>query len=196
MAPDMGRRELALARLNPRSAFEIADMVAGGPAASTLMGRAPKEATREVGLEVDEAPEGGPRSKIAKISARAGSLDRIQRFGATAGRANGIRSREPSFKAVGSGIRFWGNFCELTAREHFSPSDEEVLAWSAYFSAGRTFRAYLPRLGEARILLGRSLEWKTKPAMQAARSLARAGGRVHGPKPAVLKAHPLKLRAK
>ena len=105
MAADARRRELALAQTHPRSAFELADMVAGGSAGATLMGRASKEAAREVGLKDDEASRGGPGRKMAKKAARAGSLERIQRFGVTACRTNVMRSCELSLKSVASALR-------------------------------------------------------------------------------------------
>ena len=64
MAADM-RRELALAELNPRSAFEIAGMMAGASVDDTQVGRASTDAARRVGLEQDEIIKGGPRSKMS-----------------------------------------------------------------------------------------------------------------------------------
>ena len=91
--------------MNPLSALGAAGVVAGGSVDSTLMGRAPKEAARKVGQEEEEAPKGGPRSKMAKIAARAGSLKQIRRFEVTAGGENVMRSCELSSKSVASGIR-------------------------------------------------------------------------------------------
>ena len=48
VAPDLCRRELAIAPPNSQNAFEIADVMAGGLAASTRAGRAPPEASRAV----------------------------------------------------------------------------------------------------------------------------------------------------
>ena len=74
-APDKRRRGAALAQMSPRNAFELADMVAGGSVDATQMVKAPKEAAREVGLEGDEVSRGGRRNKMAKIAARATSLE-------------------------------------------------------------------------------------------------------------------------
>ena len=74
MASDMRRRELVLAQMNPRSAIELAETVEGGSGDATRMGRAPREAAREVGLVDDKAPRGGPRNKMATIAARAASM--------------------------------------------------------------------------------------------------------------------------
>ena len=77
-ASDMRRKELAIAQLNPSSAFELADMIAGGPVADSEMGKASKRASREVGYEDMEAMRGGPGSKMAKIAERAESLGQIE----------------------------------------------------------------------------------------------------------------------
>ena len=47
---------------------------------------------------------------------------------------------------------------------------------------------YLPHLEKACVLVGRNLSWKTKAVVQAARGLAKAGDRIHEPKPAVSRA--------
>ena len=56
-----------------------------------------------------------------------------------------------------------------------------------FFAAEWTFQAFSPHLEKARSLLGYDLEWKTECGKQAARGLARAGGGIHEPKPAVAK---------
>ena len=72
-AGDTRERELIFAQMNPRNASELADMVAGGSADASQMGEASKQAGREVGLKGDGAPRGGPRNKMARISASASS---------------------------------------------------------------------------------------------------------------------------
>ena len=124
------------------------------------------------------------------------SLGGVQLFKVTAGRTNVARSCELSLKSVASGIRRWGAFCELTGCERFPPSEEAVLAGSAYVSAGRTFQMYLPRLGKACILLGHGLTRKTKAVAQAARGLAKAGDRIQEPKPAVSRALFVKIASR
>ena len=74
MASDMKGKGLARAELNPRSAFEIADRVAGTSADDTHK-RVPKDAAQSVGLAQDEMIKGGPRGKIAKIAYRAESVE-------------------------------------------------------------------------------------------------------------------------
>ena len=69
-APDMRRRELVLAEMNPRSAFDIADMVAGGSIEGARMGRAHIEAARDAGWEADGTTIGGPRAKTAKVAGK------------------------------------------------------------------------------------------------------------------------------
>ena len=98
-----------------------------------------------------------------------------------------MRSCDLSLKSVASGIGRWGSCCELSGRLHFPPTEEAVLAWSAYNAAGRTFRMYLPHPEKACITMGLNLDWKTRAVTQAAKGLARAGGRIHEPKPAVSK---------
>lgn len=44
---------LAVAQLNPQSAFEIADVTSRGAGASPMMGRASLEASRAVGFDQD-----------------------------------------------------------------------------------------------------------------------------------------------
>ena len=143
--------------MNPRGAFELADVVAGGSADATLVGGASKEAVREVGLEDGEVSKGGPRNKMARIAARATWLEEIQRFAAMSGRTNVLRSCELSLKSVAPGIRCCGNFSDLAGREHFSSSEEAVLAWAAYLLAGSAFQMSLPHLEKACIALGYSL---------------------------------------
>ena len=64
--------------MNPRSAFDIADMVAAGSIEGTRMGSADIEAARDAGLEADDATSGGPRAKMAKVAARAESMEKLQ----------------------------------------------------------------------------------------------------------------------
>ena len=62
--------------MNPRDAFELADMIAGGGGVhgwGRQMGKAPADAAREVGLEDAEAFEGARRNKMAEVAARASS---------------------------------------------------------------------------------------------------------------------------
>ena len=105
MASDMRRRGPVLSQINPRGASELADMVAGGSAGATIIGRAPNGAARAVGLEDDEVSKEGPMNKMAKIAARAGSLEQIQRSEATAGGTNVTRNCELRLKSVAPGIR-------------------------------------------------------------------------------------------
>ena len=101
----MRRRELLLSLEDPRSAFDLADMVAGSSVDSTKLGKAHLEAAHDAGLEPDVASSGGPRAKMAKVASRADSVERILRFEATAGGANVMRSCELSLQSVDSGIR-------------------------------------------------------------------------------------------
>ena len=52
-------------------AFEIADVIAGGPVGDTRMGRASKYAACAAGVELIEMLKGGPRSKMAKVAKKA-----------------------------------------------------------------------------------------------------------------------------
>ena len=56
--------------------------------------------------------------------------------------------------------------------------------WPARFSAGRTFRQYLPHAEQACVLFGYNPGWKTEAAAEATEGLARAGGRVGAPRQA------------
>ena len=140
--------------MNPRNAFELADMVAD----AAQVGKASKQAAREVGQDDDEAYRGGPRNKMARIAARATSLGEIRRFEGTSGRTNVLRSCGLSSESVASGFRSRANFRQLAGREHFAPPDEAVLARLAYFSAGPAFQMYFPQQEKACILLGYSSE--------------------------------------
>ena len=115
----MRRRELAIGPPEPRSAFEVADMIAGGCIDATPMGKASRQAARGVGLEDGGVTEGGPRSKMAKFAATAEYLERVQRIGSLGGRANVMRRCELSLTSAGSGLRRGGNFLELAGRQHF-----------------------------------------------------------------------------
>ena len=187
-ASDMQRRDISLAEINTTSAFELADKIAGASVDETTMGRAAREAASAAGISADEIMKGGPRKKLARIADRAESSEQIQRFEAMGSRANIMRSCELSLKSVASGIRCWAHFCQNSGRQHFPPTEEAVLAWSAYFGAGRTFQMYLPHLEKACSMLGYDLSWKTRAVVQAAKGLAKAGDRIHEPKPAVSKA--------
>ena len=153
----MRRRESAISQQNPRRLFEIADVTPGGSLGDTRMGKDSKEAARDAALEDNEVMKGGPRSKVAQIAARPEPLKRIRRFGALGGRASGARICELSLKAVASGIRSWGNFCGITGRQHFSPSEGASLARSARFFDGRAFQQHLPHLEKACVFLARGL---------------------------------------
>ena len=49
-----GRRELAIAQMNTRNAFGIADITAGGSVGGTQMGKASEEVAQDVGFHDDE----------------------------------------------------------------------------------------------------------------------------------------------
>ena len=102
---DKRRREMVLDQMNTRSAFVIADKIAGGPVGASVTGKASTDAARDVGLEIDVFSKGGPMNKMAKAAARASSLVEIQRFEAMTGRANVMKNCELSQQAVASGIR-------------------------------------------------------------------------------------------
>ena len=121
---------------------------------------------------------------MAKIAERAESLEEVQLFEALGGGANVMRSCELGLRLVASGTRCRGDFCELTGRQHPPSSEEAVLGWPAYLSAGRTSQQCLPHLEKPGIISGYSLEWKSNAVVQAARGLAKAGDRIRGPEPA------------
>ena len=52
---------------------------------------------------------------------------------------------------------------------------------------------YLPHLEKACIMMGHNIGWETRAGAQAAKGLAKAGGRIQGPKPAVSKALFIKI---
>ena len=64
------------------------------------------------------------------------------------------------------------------------PSEEAAFARQDHFSAGGAPQQYLPHMAKAFVFLGYSHEWKSEAVAQAARDLARAGCRIHEPKPA------------
>ena len=101
---DMKRRELSLAEINPRGAFEVADMITGASVDETQMGRASKNAVSAADIDLNEMLKGGPRRKVAIIAEKADSLGQIQKFEATGSRATVTRSCELSLKSVASGI--------------------------------------------------------------------------------------------
>ena len=71
MAPDMRRRELDVVQLNPQSALLIADVIAGGAAATPMMGRASLEASRALRFDQGKAISGGPLSKLTRAAEKA-----------------------------------------------------------------------------------------------------------------------------
>ena len=73
VASDMHRRVLAIAQLHPQSAFEIADMVAGGSVAASMMGRASLGASWAVGFGQDQS-QSGPRSIKSSPGSIPGSI--------------------------------------------------------------------------------------------------------------------------
>ena len=72
--------------------------------------------------------------------------------------------------------------CDLSGRPHYPPTEEVVLARSAYSRAGGAFQQYLPHAEKAGALLGYSVVRKTKPA---AKGPAGAGDRIGATKPAM-----------
>ena len=76
---DMRGVALAIAQLNPHSAFEIAGMIAGVSMEAAKLGGASQESSRGIGFEPDEVATGGPRVKKAKVAARAGTAQHPQR---------------------------------------------------------------------------------------------------------------------
>ena len=105
MASDMKRRELALAELNPRSAFEIPNMIAGSSVGNSQTGRASKGAAQSVRPRRGEMMKGGPGSKMAEIVNLEDSLGQSKRFEAMGNRADVTRRCDLSHKSVESGIR-------------------------------------------------------------------------------------------
>ena len=104
-ASDMGRRERAIAHLNPQAAFP-----------------------------------GGLRNKIVEAVGTADSFEEIQRFEAIRGRVGVLSSRELSTKCVAAILRCRGTLREMTGRPHLPPTEEAVVARSAYFLAGRAYQ--------------------------------------------------------
>ena len=149
------------------------------------MSRASGDAPWSASIELNEILRGSPRSSMAKIANRAESLQQMQKFEALGSRASFMRSCDLSPRSGASGNRCLGNSYELSGQRHCPPTEEAVLAWSAYYAAGRTSQIYLPRLAKARISPGRAPRLNTRAAAQAAKGLARTGDRVREPKPAV-----------
>ena len=102
--------DMALAELNPRSAFEIANMIARSSVGNSQTGRASKGAAQSVRPRRGEMMRGGPGSKMAEIVNLEDSLGQSQRFEAMGNRAGVTRRRDLIHISVESGIRCWGNF--------------------------------------------------------------------------------------
>ena len=90
-AVDLRGRELAIARLNPLTAFEMDGVIAGWSVAATTMGRASLGAPRAGRSQQDEATTGGPGGRMATAAEIAESMGDIQRFKALAGGTNVLR---------------------------------------------------------------------------------------------------------
>ena len=113
-ASDVRRQETAVARSNPRGAFEMADVIAGRSMEVAMLDKAYREASREDGLEPDWATTGCPRSKISMVAARPVIAEQIRRSEALSGRANVTRSCGLNLRCVAAGARFRARFCETT----------------------------------------------------------------------------------
>ena len=130
-ASDMRRRELAAARLNPQSAVDTGDTVAGSSGGSTMMGGTSQDALWAVGSEDDGIATGDRERK--RLTWRR-EPNRWQTFNVpsrrekSAERANVLRSRELSLKCAASGTTWWGYIAEMAGRRHFLSSEEAVLA--------------------------------------------------------------------
>ena len=133
---------------------------------------------------------------MAEVAAKAESIEDGEGLEAPAGSANVLRSCELGLKCVASGVRRRGRFCEIRGRQHFPPSEGAVLAWAAYFVAGRKSQQFLPRQEKARALLGRSIVWKTEAVSQAAMGFARSANRIHSPMPEVSRSLLMKILTK
>ena len=132
-------RYTAIAKLKPRGDSQQADAIAGGSLEAAKLGKAPREASGESGLEPDGATTGGPRSKMPEVAARAGTAEQIQRFEDLTAGANVLRSRESGLKCVAPGIRSSGCSCEVAGRRHLPPFEDAVMARSGNSSAARKF---------------------------------------------------------
>ena len=97
-------------------------MVAGNSLEATKLGREFREASAGIGLEPDDAATEGPRTKMARVAAKAGNVGQIQRFEALTRRANVLRSCVLSLKCVAAGIRFRACFCAMAGRQRFLQS--------------------------------------------------------------------------
>ena len=104
---DMRSRELAVAQVDAHSASQLADMITRNSLDAIRIGKASREASRQIGFEPDEATTRGPRSKIAKVEGRAESVEQIRRVEALLGGAIVLRSCEVSLKFAAAGPRCW-----------------------------------------------------------------------------------------
>lgn len=77
---DARRSEAPPVESNPQRAFQLAGMLVGNSLGGSNAGRAPKKAAAEMGVRPSGPVKGGPRSKMAKVSATAGSVERIRGF--------------------------------------------------------------------------------------------------------------------
>ena len=102
---DVRRKGLAIGRLNPRSAFQLAALSPGKSAESALRGLGLRDAPSAAGLEPGEATTGGPRVRVAEVAARAESAGHIRRFEALLERENVLRSCELSLKYRAAAIQ-------------------------------------------------------------------------------------------
>lgn len=120
-------------------------------------------------------------------------IEPIQCFAVLGGSANVTCSCKLILKSVASGIGSWGISCELGGRQRFPPSEDAASARPPSFPAERTSQQYLPRLGKDYVVVGYSFERKSKAVARAARGVAKAGGRIHEPKPAATRSLLVKI---
>ena len=148
-------RELLLAEIHPTKASVMADSLVGESTQVTEFVRASKQTAERLGMSPGEGGSGG--AKMARAAERAACAEQMQKFQAVCERTNIPKSCDLSLKCVVAGVRRRGTFYDLRGRPRVPPTEEAVLAWSAYFSAGWTFQQYLPHLETARFFLGRDL---------------------------------------
>ena len=174
----MRSRGLAVAQVDAHSASRLADMITRNSLDSIRIGKASREASRQIGFEPDEDTTGGPPSKLARAEGRAEIVEQIGRFGALVGGANVLRSCDLSLEFVAAGPRCLG----------FRPSEGVAPKVSAQFASARTPQQYSSHLKRAGALFGCGLDWRTRAVAQSAEDFVRSGDRINALEPAVARA--------
>ena len=140
------------------NAFLLADLISADSVKNTEL--AERFALINKQFDLSEGSSSlGPAAKIRKIALASDDSKRIADLCSKGSQLNTLLQVNYSLKAVASGLRRWGMFCESLREPHFPPTAKRVSQWSFMFPPGKTFGLYVAHLLKACQLLGISDQW-------------------------------------